>query len=406
MRTSITYFLGLTATVLGALADTTKVETSEASLPSTVQTQTYEKDGKVVTDRVTTTQVLDRQVVSKIPGTYKAAIFVANRLKDNQDLTQPFEDLVTGRVTDRGFQVLSKEVVADSMRTFDPTLAATARPADSLDTKLSEQSSSLRLSQGLGADYLLIVSLSSIGEKQRSVDAYGVKQSTTETTLRFTYKVIDGGNGATLTADSDKVSVDAQQSENATEKNDDAMNELMDQAATKIADSLTRRIEQQRIPAASVADSVVTITINIEAGDLVVPDVRLDADNTISISEGHYKVAPLNATVELDGVAVGTAPGTVSVHKGFSKLRITHEGFKTWQQTINAVNGQVLTVPLVMDDAGYARWKDATAFLNDLKNGAKLTDAEAEKLKGEAKMFSQSGYKVDTKNAPATNIFR
>jgi len=238
------------------------------------------------------------------------------------------------------------------------------------------------------------------------VDAYGDKQSTTETTLRFTYTVIDGGNGATLTADSDKVSVDAQQSENATEKNDDAMNELMDQAATKIADSLTRRIEQQRIPAASVADSVVTITINIEAGDLVVPDVRLDADNTISISEGHYKVAPLNATVELDGVAVGTAPGTVSVHKGFSKLRITHEGFKTWQQTINAVNGQVLTVPLVMDDAGYARWKDATAFLNDLKNGAKLTDAEAEKLKGEAKMFSQSGYKVDTKNAPATNIFR
>jgi len=47
-----------------------------------------------------------------------------------------------------------------------------------------------------------------------------------------------------------------------------------------------------------------------------------------------------------------------------------------------------------------------TAFLNALKNGAKLTDAEVEVLKGQAKMLSQSGFKVDTKDAPVTNIFR
>ena len=54
-----------------------------------------------------------------------------------------------------------------------------------------------------------------------------------------------------------------------------------------------------------------------------------------------------------------------------------------------------------MTDAGYQRWKDNTAFLNSIENGKKLTDAEAEKLRGEAQMLRQSGnlvnVKVDTK---------
>ena len=60
-----------------------------------------------------------------------------------------------------------------------------------------------------------------------------------------------------------------------------------------------------------------------------------------------------------------------------------------------------------MTPEAYARWVSSTAFLNHLQNGAKLTDAEVKVLEGEAKMLSQSGYKVDTKDAPATNlIFR
>ena len=44
--------------------------------------------------------------------------------------------------------------------------------------------------------------------------------------------------------------------------------------------------------------------------------------------------------------------------------------------------------------------------MNELKNGAKLTDAQLQILKGQGKMLEQSGFKVDTKDAPATNIFR
>ena len=49
-----------------------------------------------------------------------------------------------------------------------------------------------------------------------------------------------------------------------------------------------------------------------------------------------------------------------------------------------------------MSEAGYARWAETTAFVNGLKNGAKLTDAQVKALEGQAKMFENSGFKVNT----------
>jgi hypothetical protein len=339
-------------------------------------------------------------------GSFRAAIFISNRVAGLEAKTGAFEDLVTARVTDLGFRVLSREIVADSLRGFDPALASAPRPADSLDSRLSEQSSALRLAQGLGADYLLVGSLVSIGTSRRAIDAYGVHRTTEETTLRFAYKVIDGRTGATLTADAGKASRQVVQGDGAREASDDVADGLMDEAAQRIAASLESRVTLHRIPSASEAAPLAAVTINLEAADMAVPDVRIDGTNTVRIVAGQGTVHPLNATVELDGIAVGSAPGVIHVRPGFSKLKITRDGFKPWERTINAVDGQTLDVALELSDTGYARWKDATAFLNGLKNGARLTDAEAERIRGQAKMLSQSGYRVDTKDAPPTNIFR
>lgn len=50
-----------------------------------------------------------------------------------------------------------------------------------------------------------------------------------------------------------------------------------------------------------------------------------------------------------------------------------------------------------MNETGYARWKDNTAFLRELEAGEKLTDAEVELIKGGAQTLRQSGFKVDFK---------
>jgi len=57
-----------------------------------------------------------------------------------------------------------------------------------------------------------------------------------------------------------------------------------------------------------------------------------------------------------------------------------------------------------MSPEGLKRWAELTAFINTLKNGAKLTDAQVKVLDGQAQMLQQSGFKVDTKDAPQINV--
>jgi len=323
------------------------------------------------------------------------AIFTANRAGDvGKEQLGALEDYVTGRVTDLGVHVISGETALNAVSGMAPG----AKPTD-LDVQLAQATSAVRLAQTLGATHLLQVTISGFESNQRKVDAYGVKNTNEERTARVTYKILDGNTGASLAADTVRVSKTVQQTESSSESLSNALNPLLDEAAVKIAASLKRQLERGRITT-SVGQGLVSITLTTELADVYIPDVRIGAENTISISDSKFKVSALSATVEIDGIAVGTAPGKIEVKGGLHKLRVVREGFKPWERTVNLVNGQKLNVALEMSEAGYARWQDATAFMNDLKNGAKLTDAEVKVLEGKAKMFEQSGYKVDTKDAP------
>ncbi len=336
------------------------------------------------------------------PKTIKTAIFVSNRAGAAHDeKIASLEDFVTSRVTDAGVSVISRETVLNAVAKLDPNAKA-----NELDSTLADNTSALRLAQTLGADYILQVTLSGFDSKSRTVDAYGVNVVNDERTARVSYKILDGTTGASLTGDTVKTSKLVQQSAASKEVHSDVLNELLDEASQKIASGLQTRIAQGRIPAPAAAQSLVTIKLVTEAADLTIPDIRIGVENTVSISESKFKVSPLAATVEVDGIAIGSAPGSIQVKPGLSKLRVVREGFKPWERTVNFVNGQTLTVTLQMSESGYARWKDSTAFLNDLKNGAKLTDAQVKVLEGQAKMLEQSGYKVNTTDAPQVHLHR
>ena len=391
------YFSFIAAFSWATLSAQSSVETTRTiSAPqSQVATRTTEVNGKAVTERVITTVVRETESSSK---TYKAAIFVTNRASPDYDKKIPaLEDYISSQVTDLGFTVLSREIVVDSLRKFVPATASKPRPDDSLDSQLTDQSSALRLAQNMGVDYIIQASIAGVTNKDNNIDAYGVKMTNQERTLRVTYKILDASAGGSLTGDTVRVTSKVQQTSNSSTENPDLIDELLDEAAQKITSGLKTRMAQNRIAPAAAKSAYVSVTIQLEAADMMIPDVRIGAENTVSISESKQKVSPLNATVELDGVAIGTAPGKVSLRPGFSKLRITREGFKPWERTVNAVEGQTLTVALAMSDAGYARWKDATAFINDLKNGAKITDGQVKVLEGYAKMLSESFSRMDTK---------
>lgn len=348
-----------------------------------------------------TASVWGQPVPPAAPGAapqFKSVVLVSNRAGSEWDgKIRVLEDHLAAQLTDLGFSILTREVVVDSLRTFDPAVASLPRPADGLEAQLTEQSSALRLAQNLGVNYIIQASLSSIGTKDVVAKAYGVETKSQERALRLSYRLLDASNGGSLTGDTVRVSTVVQQTTNAETQRDGVVDDLLDEAAGRVVDSLRVRVAAGRVPAPGALAERVTLTVRLEASDLMIPDVRIGPENTVSISESRYRLSPLDASVEIDGVAVGSAPGALSVRPGFSKLRITRDGFAPWERTINAVEGQTLSIALTLSESGYARWKDATAFINGLKDGARLTDAQVKVLEGYGKMLSESFSRMDTK---------
>lgn len=357
----------------------------------------------------------------------KAAIFVENRAGSAfNDKVPVLEDFITSRITEKGFSVLSREVVVNSLNNY-PTqeskdsdeerkdfinavrllktlLTEGSKDLDKelshagLDKLFSKDTSALRLTQMMGADYIVVASLASLGTEKKAFKGYGVETTNLITHVRVSYKILDSAYGGTLVADTIKVSKSVRSTESSHYEDTDMINELLDDAAIKVAENLDKKHIVQPPP----ERNLVEITIACGMQDLVqlpvsIPDIRLTKDDTVVIEKDALEVQVLDVTVELNGTVVGSAPGTFKVPPGLSKIRLSREGFNDWERTINIIEGQKLKVALQMNETGYARWKDTTAFLQDLKNGEKLTDATVELIKGGAQMLRQSGFNVNIK---------
>lgn len=371
------------------------------AVPATaeVQSRTYTQDGQKVTERVVTTT--SREVEATKPRVLKAAIFVSNNAHcDAAERLNAIEDMIISGVTQQGLQVIARETALNAVQKLDNGGAT----ANKLDDELAKNSSAIRLAQNLGADLVLHVSVTSYDTKTNKVDAYGVKATTEQQTLRLTYKLIDGVTGGSMAAETVTARRNAQTTSTASEDNQGVLNDLLEEAAQKVATSVKRSLDDGRLASVSAAPRLVTLSILTEAADVMIPDVRIGAENTVTISESKFKVTPLSVTVEIDGIAVGSAPGKVQVRPGLSKLRLTRDGFRPYERTINATDGLSLVAALQMSDAGYARWQDATTFLNALKNGAKLTDAQVKVLEGKARMLEQSGYRINVNTKEGITI--
>ncbi|MBW7942230.1 MAG: hypothetical protein H3C64_07460, partial [Candidatus Kuenenia stuttgartiensis] len=126
---------------------------------------------------------------------HKAAIFVENRAgRQFDNKIAVFEDFITSRVAEKGFNVISREVVTDSLKTYSPGAAKENR----LDTLLSNNTSALRLAQMMNADYLIAASISSFGTEKKKFKGYGVETVNLVTNLRASYKILEGLQGSTL----------------------------------------------------------------------------------------------------------------------------------------------------------------------------------------------------------------
>ena len=99
-------------------------------------------------------------------------------------------------------------------------------------------------------------------------------------------------------------------------------------------------------------------------------DAALAASGTVSL-----ELAAAGAAVELDGVVIGTAPGVFQIRPGVHEIRVTREGYATWEKSIALADGQVLDVPMELSGSGIARKGELEA--QDIAREQSAADAQA-----------------------------
>ena len=368
------------------------------------------------------------------PPLRKVAIIVENRAGAQlNDKVSVLEDLLSSRIAGKGYSVISRDVVVNALKTYpsagiaaaqtsaihsnaagssgaDAASAALARSDSAqfsatpettrLDQALSDNTSALRLAQNLGADFILIPSITTYGTERKTYSADGINTINVTHNLRVSCKIVEAGAGGAIKGNTVTVSKTIRQSGNLQVESSDVINELLDEAADQLADSIVQNAGS--LPATVARDKMVNFRIACTMTDprqqpILISALGVTADNHVVMTNQPVALQPMDVTVELDGIAIGSAPGSFQGFPGLHKLRLSREGFDSWERTVNLYDGQNLRVALQMSNAGYARWADTTAFLATLDANRKLTDAEVKRIEGIAEFFKNSHYRVDTK---------
>lgn len=333
-----------------------------------------------------------------------AGVFIAVRNLAGDALKgkeQAFEDLVASRVSaETGVAILSR---AEAVKRLS---AAEGKQADldgdKVDRSFDDGASALRLAQNLDAEGLLSLSIVSYGKETLAYTGNGIVTNNDKHTLRVSWKLLEAGRGSGIVGGTETATRIVRQSAGLVEIPGDLLNGLLDDAAAKVAEGVRSRLAGDKTAATAMkvaAAKRVKFSVGVTARNVFFPELASDKDGVLRISQEKTPVQLDGVTVELDGAAVGTAPfaAPVETRPGLHKLRLSRDGFKPWQGVVNLHDGFTFNAALELDEAGLARWREQSAFIQNLKAGEKLTDAQVAYIRAQADNLKNYGFKVDFK---------
>jgi hypothetical protein len=324
----------------------------------------------------------------------KVAIVVANRADAQlNSQTSVFEDLLVAEVTGLGFDIISRDMVLSAVGDLLST-----PEQNELDATLSDQTSALRLSQSLGADYLLVGTILGLDTETRSSTAYGVSVQNNTHTLHTTYRVLNGSTGGSLAAGNISPSRAIQQSANSQISTPGLVRQLLVRASKEISAKLKVQKDAGAIRTVEVDKSLVEFNVAVSINGIQFPEIVRTDDGQQRITSNNSTVQATAVSVEVDGITVGTTGGgKLQATPGLHRVTITRDDLVPFERMVNIQDGMNLQIAMELNESGRKRWMENTILLDDLKKEALLTDAEAEKVRGMAAALRQSGYKVDIK---------
>jgi len=264
------------------------------------------------------------------------------------------------------------------------------------DEKLDE-ASTLNKARQTGASYALVATLRNLKTEVREYARGDVATVNRTFHLSFSYRLLNAADGSVLTGGNGSVSKTLRATAGAATVESGTTGDLLGLAAERIGNDVSAAIKPSELVQSSDSSQVVTFAITPRGMGMTVPEVVETPDGQFYVTGERNDITLDAVTVLVDGVTVGSAPGDLQAAPGLHEITLQREGFEDWKRTVNISEDLDLTIRMAATDAEIQRFREQSAFLEGLRTQRVLTDAEAEKIQGIAKMYAQSGYRWDIK---------
>ena len=354
-------------------------------------------------------------------STPTVAVFARNASSDNSlgAYVAPLEAALAAKLNAAGFSAMSKNVVIDSLEKASKSgNAADASLAKQILASISvslgkfggfdnegdiySKASMLRVAQMLGADFLLDASILSMASEKRAYSGAMGNTLTTRRVLRTSYSLYGGGVGEGAAGGTVTGEYSFRQTSDIAVNDADTINMLVDSAAANIVADLAKSNEQK--PLVAIKPRKVKVKFNCIIEGIVFPAVEVNEKGEYRVANRRFPAVAEGVTVLVDGILAGNAgpgvsdSGACEISQGIHNLRFERSDLEPYERMVNiGENMDTLTVYMRMNESARDRWKKDGAFLESLKAGDKLNDAQIEVLKGIAQAYKSSGFKVDYK---------
>ncbi len=272
------------------------------------------------------------------------------------------------------------------------------------DEKLLANTSRTRLATNMGADYVMLLSLDRFSKNMVTLkdDRFNGPQITDIYKISGTYRVLDAYTGSSIGGDAVRAEKKVRQNPGLTYEFGDFADGLEEELADEIADTILDDASEWR--KASIEASGIPVRFITTANDANNQPVYFPSYDSDAIQTLNRVPVSMPANVEINGIAMGSTECTIPLMPGINKVRFTRPGYDDVTMSITPREGLSIAVNMRMTAAENERIKEAILFSHNLTKDRELNEAEVKLLEGYAEMLKNSGYRVDTKDAPQDNI--
>ena len=215
------------------------------------------------------------QETPPISSARKAALLVDNRAGEEfKKLAAQLEDQLSSRAASPELVFIGRQLVTDAI--------AKEGAGAQLDALLSERTSALRLAQSLGADWIVLASLSSVTREERTFNDGTLQLTSHNHVLRISYKIAEAAEGGVLAGDSIRVSRNIRGTQTAGVESSEIFNQLVDDAVIRLLqvfpDKVLQIAKAEVNKPSQIEISVSAVAVDLTQNPLQLPDLQVGND--------------------------------------------------------------------------------------------------------------------------------